>query len=236
MESKSNVLQDLEEAVYHYNAKPNCTCNLMITHRLVVNTGLLPYLSCIACNMVASLKYNAIFGNYRISLLYITGEFLYKWLEQGNSTYGELIWQQLQEAIGAELYNKQMRIHLTMVKSLVVEDKTLDYKPFKLEKYRQVLSKQYYLRISPNEIKNFQVYQDKGDHSVKIPITRRQEDDLIWEIPLVITEGKSGLKHSLTEKFYVIFNSEGADKLYCRISRLTGHRYKYSLSNYDSRY
>ncbi|KAL0135310.1 hypothetical protein V8B55DRAFT_1417919 [Mucor lusitanicus] len=218
MESKSNVPQDLEEAVYHYNAKPNCTCNLMITHRLVINTGLLPYLSYIACNMVASLKSNAIFGNYRISLLYMTGGFLYKWLEQGNSTYGKLIWKQLQDAISTELYKKQLRIHLMMVKSMVLEDKILNYKPFKLEKYRQVLSKQFYLRISPNRIKTFQVYQDKGDHSVKIPVTRRQEDDLIWEIPLVIAEGKSDLKHSLAEKFYVLFNADDAHELYCEIA------------------
>ncbi|GAN06023.1 hypothetical protein MAM1_0108c05499 [Mucor ambiguus] len=228
MENKANAIRDLDEVIYHYNAKPNCMCNIAITHRLVMDSGLLPYLKSIARTIVASLKTKAAFGNYKISCLIVTGEFLYKWLEQSNSTYGEYIWIELQKAIGSELNNKQLCIHLMMMQSVVLEDNNLDFWPLKLEKYRQVFSKQYFLRILAGGVRNFQVYQDKGDHWVKVPITE-QDEEMIWNIPLLAIEGKRDLKCSLKEKFYVVFGLEEADDFYCQIELLP-----LSLTNLDN--
>ncbi|KAL9555525.1 hypothetical protein MBANPS3_002310 [Mucor bainieri] len=218
MECKPNTVQDLEKVIYRIESNPKCTCNIMITHRLVMDMGLLPYLRCTARAIVASLKSKTVFGNYKILCLLITGEFLCKWLEQ-SSTYGEFIWHQLQEAISSELYNKQLRVHLMMRRSVVLEDNKFNYKPLKLEKYRQVSSKQYYLVISPYGTKNFQVYQDKGDHCIKIPITRQDDDqDLIWEIPLLAIQNKAEVKFPFQEKFYVVFGAEvDVNNFYCDI-------------------
>ncbi|GAN05339.1 hypothetical protein MAM1_0088c04809 [Mucor ambiguus] len=220
MENKSNITQDLDKAIYHYNAKLNCTCDIIISHRLVVDIGLLPYLRSIASEIVASLKASAIFGNHKILCLLVTGDFLYKWLEQENSAYGELIWNQLQEAIISELNNKQLRVYLMMKKSMVLEDYTLNYKPFKLEMYRQVFSRRYYLKIlAAPFMKNPRLYQDKGDRCILIPFMFTDLDDaLIWEISLLPDECKGDSKCLLESKFYVINNPEDTHRVYWEAS------------------
>ncbi|GAN05323.1 hypothetical protein MAM1_0088d04793 [Mucor ambiguus] len=217
MENKSNVIYDLDEMIYTLNTELNCTCDFMITHRLVIGVGLLPYLRCIAGEIVASLKSNAIFGNYKVSCLLVTGEFLYKWLEQRNATYGELVWNQLQEAINSKLADKQLRVQLMMKKYIVLEDNNLSYKPLKLERYRQVLSKQYYLKILYYGQKTPQVYQDKGDNWVKISSVS-QDDNLTWITPLLPNEDKEHSKYSLEEKFYAIDDPEDTFIVYWETS------------------
>ncbi|KAL7312960.1 hypothetical protein PS15m_008664 [Mucor circinelloides] len=215
MESGLNTITDLDEVTHHYNAKPKCTC-IIITHRLLMDAGLIPYLKYLGRAIVAPLRTNAMLGNYKISCLLLTGDFLNKWLERGSSTYGDFIWHHLQQAISTELNEKQLRTHLLMKESIVSKDRTLDYEPLKSKRYRQVFSKQYYLRISPNDGKNLQVYQDKGDHCLKIPATK-QDGDLIWEIPLLPTEDKVIENCSLEERFYLIIDPKDTDRLYCEI-------------------
>ncbi|KAF1796142.1 hypothetical protein FB192DRAFT_1441068 [Mucor lusitanicus] len=217
-ESKSNAVQNLDEVIYQYNAKPNCACDLMVTHRLVINTGLLSYLRRIASEIAGPLKSNAMFGDYRISCLYITGEFLYKWIEKGNPTYGELIWDQLQKAINAELYSKQLRIHLMMVKSMVLEDKALNYKPFKLERYKQVLSKHYFLQIDSHQKDDFRIYHDKGDHWIEVPFAFELDYVTCWTIPILpVDDQDQRFQAVCKDNFYIVISPMITDRAYCRI-------------------
>lgn len=222
MQKKSNNIQDLDEVLYRFNTILNGKrCNFVITHRLVMDVGLLPYLRCIAGEIVAHVKSKAIFGNYKIVCLIVTGEFLYKWLEQGNSAYGEFIWSQLQEAIISELRKRQLRAHLMMKKSIILQDNDLNYQPCRAEKYSQVLNKQYYMKIIYDGKKKPRVYHDKGDHWVKIPFITQENDDLVWTIPLSPRKGKGrNPECSLEERFYVINDPEEDDQIYWETSKL----------------
>ncbi|KAL9549170.1 hypothetical protein MBANPS3_005331 [Mucor bainieri] len=211
MKNKLNVIKDLDEVIYRITTAPYCACDIPITHRLLMDTGLLSYLKCVAGEMVASLKSNAIFGNYKISCLLVTGEFLYKWLKQANSTYGAFIWKHLQQEISFALSDKQPHTHLLMMKSIILEGNNLNYKPFKLEKYQQVFSKHYFLVIDSYDDADFRVYRDVGSYWSEIPVTK--EDDTHWRIPIVPKHENDSHQLVCKEKFYIIVNPE-ADLVY----------------------
>ncbi|CAO3641730.1 unnamed protein product [Mucor fragilis] len=202
MENTSNVIHNLDEVIYHIDAESDCTCDILITHRLVMDTGLLSYLKCIAGEIVASLKTNAIFGNYKITCLLVTGGFLHKLLEHCSSTYGEYAWNQLQEAFRSELNSKHMRVYLMMMKSSVMQDSNLNYKPFKVEKYRQVFSKHYFLEILSSQKEDFRVFRDAGNHWVEVPVAK--EDATRWWIPIHSIDENGCCRFVCKAKFYIV--------------------------------
>lgn len=218
MENLSVNISDLDEIIYEYSGNPNCTNHCSITHRFVMDIGIVPYVKSVAFALTSSLQANAIFGRYKVSCLITTGEFLYQWSKEYNSTYGNFIWRQLEEEIISLLYTKQIRTHLMIKKSIVFEDKILGYKPLKLEKYQQIFSQKYYLRISHREKSDIQVYQDKGDHYDKI-LFEKTKDNVDWEVPISSLANNGGFKCELQEKIYIIINPNENEEIDCRIRK-----------------
>lgn len=218
MENTLVNISDLDEIIYEYSGNPNCTNHCSITHRFVMEIGIVPYVKSVAFVLISSLQDNAIFGRYKVSCLITTGEFLYQWLKERNSTYGNFIWRQLEAEIISLLYIKQIRTHLMIKKSIVFEDKILGYKPLKLEKYQQIFSQNYYLIILYSGKSDIQVYQDKGDRYDKI-LFEKTEEDVAWKVPLSSLANNGGFKCELQEKIYIIVNPNKNEEIYCDIGK-----------------
>ncbi|KAL7325847.1 hypothetical protein PS15p_208275 [Mucor circinelloides] len=210
MESASANISDLDEIIYNHES--NSMCSISISHRFLMDVGLLPYLRTIAIMIVSSLAANAMFGKYEISCLVITGEFLYKWLEQYNPTYGSFIWNHLKSAIYSALNSNQSRTQLTMTKPIVFEDNICNYQPLKLEVYQQIFSKHYFVFLSFAKQHNVRVHLDKGNHLISLPYTT-EGDRSIWKIPVSHSEEEGALRPILKDKLYISLDPERINQL-----------------------
>lgn len=112
---------------------------------------------------------------------------IHKWLKNFSLSYSDFIWKQLKEDIVSLLYIKQLRTCLIMTKTIIYQDYLLDYRPLKLEKYRQVFSKDYYLDITSGINVKLKIYKDKGEYyeeALPVSIGNNQ----VWRIPLSLNE------------------------------------------------
>ncbi|KAK4518367.1 uncharacterized protein ATC70_001720 [Mucor velutinosus] len=212
IETGKTVIHDIDEVIYNNYAKPDCICNLAISHRFLMNLGILPYLKDIGDTLVTSLKTRALFGDYKIACLVVTGKFLSNLLQQYNTTYGEFMWTHLEAAIYSALRTKQLKTHLVMEKSIVIEDEVYDYQPLKLEKYRQVFSNYYFIKIVSNQKDDFRVYRDAGNHWVEV--TSINEDATCWKNPILPMVENESCRSVCNEKFYFFINPKQTDRVH----------------------
>lgn len=178
--------------------------SIEITHRFIIDFGIKPYIKGIAEKIVATLQ-SAIFGNYKVSCLIITGEMIHKWLKNFSLSYSDFIWKQLKEDIASLLYIKQLRTCLIMTKTIIYQDYLLDYRPLKLEKYRQVFSKDYYLDITSGINVKLKIYKDKGEYyeeALPVSIGNNQ----VWRIPLSLDERNKFSPCRIRENIYFSTN------------------------------
>ncbi|CAO0800088.1 unnamed protein product [Mucor circinelloides] len=217
METDRKKIHDLDEIIYPNYAKPRCGCNLVISHRFLMNVGILPYLKSISDALVSSLQAVAIFGNYKIACLLVSGRLLFNWLQQYNPTYGDFMWINLKAAIKSALRNKQLNTYLLMERVLVLDDSDHAHKPLKLERYRQVFSNYYFLKISSFKEGNFRVYRDKGNHWVEVPIRIGEDDDAYWRISVATKDENEHCQCVCNEKFYIVVDSKITDHVYCSL-------------------
>jgi len=182
-----------------------------------MNAGILPYLQSISDALVSSLQAVAIFGNYKIACLLVSGRLLFNWLQQYNPTYGDFMWINLKAAIKSALRNKQLNTYLLMEKALVLNDSVHAHKPLKLERCRQVFGNYYFLTISSFEKKNFRVYQDEGNHWVEVPSRIGEDDSTYWRISIATKDENEHCQSVCSEKFYIVIDSKETDHVYCDI-------------------
>ncbi|KAL7312738.1 hypothetical protein PS15m_008469 [Mucor circinelloides] len=215
METERKKIHDLDEIIYPNYAKPRCGCNLVISHRFLMNVGILPYLKSISDALVSSLQAVAIFGNYKIACLLVSGKLLFNWLQQYNPTYGDFMWINLKAAIKSALRNKQLNTYLLMERVLVLDDSVHAPKPLKLERYRQVFSNYYFLKIYSFGEANFRVYQDKGNHWVEVPIRIGENDSAYWRISIATKNENEHCQCVCNEKLYIVIDSKETDQVFC---------------------
>lgn len=103
----------------------------------------------------------------------------------------------------------QLHIYLMMKKSIVIEDNNLNYKPLKMEKYKQVFSKHYFLEVFSSRRRNFRVFRDAGNHWVEVPVAK--EDAEYWRIPLVSVHRNSSCQPVFKENLHVVMNPKETD-------------------------
>ncbi|KAL7326095.1 hypothetical protein PS15p_208486 [Mucor circinelloides] len=221
METERKKINDIDEIIYPNYAKPRCGCNLIISHRFLMNAGILPYLKSISDALVSSLQTVAIFGNYKVACLLVSGKLLFNWLQQYNPTYGDFMWINLKAAIKSALRNKQLNTYLLMEKVLVLDDSVHAHKPLKLERYRQVFSNYYFLKISLLQKGNFRVYRDKGNCSVKVPIRIGEDNSAYWRVSIATKDENEHCQCVYNEKFYIVFDSRVVDSVPCDIALYT---------------
>ncbi|EPB90129.1 hypothetical protein HMPREF1544_03105 [Mucor circinelloides 1006PhL] len=217
METNRKKIHDLDEIIYHSYAKPRCGCNLLISHRFLMNVGILPHLKSIGDALISSLQAVAIFGNYKIACLLVSGRLLFNWLQQYNPTYGDFMWINLKAAIKSALRNKQLNTYLLMERVLVLDDSDHAHKPSKLERYRQVFSNCYFLMISSLGKGNFRVYRDNGNRWVEVPIRIGEDDSAHWRISIATKDENEHCQCVCNEKFYIVIDSKETDQVYCDI-------------------
>ncbi|GAN09466.1 hypothetical protein MAM1_0269c08995 [Mucor ambiguus] len=115
MDSQRKIV-DLDEKIHFLGENLDCKQGATITHRNVMEIGMLPYLKEIATALASSLKSTSMFVNYKVSSMVITGELLHSWLTRFNTVYGEYMWTQLQAELSIQFHVRQIRAKLIFAK------------------------------------------------------------------------------------------------------------------------
>lgn len=133
--------KDLDTIFNVLTGYSNCGCKVELFRRMILDTDLRPHLKLIADSIVACIQSQAIFGNYRIIRLLLTGSMLEYWAESYKKCIGGLMWKQLEKELISIICSKQLRIHLSMSKADIYEDFFSDSCLLQSHKFQQVSSK-----------------------------------------------------------------------------------------------
>jgi len=200
---RSQEIFDLDEEIsflwkdIHFKKGKN------ITHRVVMDIGILPYLKELANALSSSLKSKAMFGNYKTACIVITGELLHLWLTRYNSKYSEYMWTNLLAELSSQFYVRQIRAQLVLTKEIVISDHNQGYPPLKRQKYQQISSKGYFLNIRRLHGPSIEIYHCQEDKCSKMSATKIRNHDH-WKIPLSTSNQLDGqCPIHIEEEFFI---------------------------------
>lgn len=201
--NQQREITDLDEEIHSHLGNIDCKQGTAITHRIVMDNGILPYLREVAATLTSSLKSRSMFANYSVAFMVITGELLQSWLTSYNTVYGEYMWAKFSAELSSRFYTGHIRTKLILAKEIITSDHSQKYIPLRREKYLQVSSKDYVLNIRNLHGPAIKVYHCQENKCVSISATKIGNSDH-WRIPLWTSNHLDGLHPIRLEKEFFI--------------------------------
>lgn len=203
MTDRQKEIVDLDEKINFLEEGVYCKHGATITHRNIMEIGILPYLKEIAIALAFSLKAKAMFANYKVSCMVITGELLQSWLTRFNTVYADYMWTKLSDELLRQFYARDIRTNFILTKDIILGDRDQRCSPVKRQKYLQISSKDYVLNIRKHHGPAVTVYHCQDDRCSKISMTRTGEF-AHWRIPLWTSNQRNGLHPICLEEEFLI--------------------------------
>ncbi|CEP19974.1 hypothetical protein [Parasitella parasitica] len=193
-----------------------CGCAVSSSYRKMLNLGVDPYLSSVARSIVSHVHSNVLSGKYHILRLLVSGSMLIKWAALYNSAHSDYFWKQFEREIGLFLYEKQLKIHLVISKSDVLQDYFPDNCSLARQKFRQVSSRNMFLEIEGIGGPEAEMYEFKHDRYERVPRVNGHEQ--MWRACIVSTEEDILDLTGIEKRFYIHFNDSDLNEEYARYS------------------
>ncbi|KAF1797029.1 hypothetical protein FB192DRAFT_1401776 [Mucor lusitanicus] len=200
---RQKEIVDLDEKINFLEEGVYCKHGATITHRNIMEIGILPYLKEIAIALAFSLKAKAMFANYKVSCMVITGELLQSWLTRFNTVYADYMWTKLSDELLRQFYARDIRTNFILTKDIILGDRDQRCSPVKRQKYLQISSKDYVLNIRKHHGPAVTVYHCQDDRCSKISMTRTGEF-AHWRTPLWTSNQRNGLHPICLEEEFLI--------------------------------
>lgn len=167
-----------------------------------MNIGIAPYLENIASGLTASIEDKNQFGNYQVSVAFVTGDLLYQWLNTSNIAYSNFIWTKFQTILSSQIYTKQIRTSIVLTKSNIRNNHLFGYRFLRREKYQQVFNKSFYLNIECFRGPDAELYYDRGDVYERISY-KKIDNHIFWGVLLTKGEQDTISSNGLKKRFYL---------------------------------
>lgn len=167
-----------------------------------MNIGIAPYLENIGSSLTASIEDKNQFGNYQVSVAFVTGDLLYQWFNTSSIAYSNFIWTKFQTILSSQIYTKQIRTSIVLTKSNIRNNHLFGYRFLRREKYQQVFGKSFCLNIECRHGPDTELYYDRGD--VYERISHKKIDNYIyWSVLLTKGEQDTISSNGIKKRFYL---------------------------------
>jgi len=196
-------ITDLDEGLNIGLHHPSYQLPMVISHRAIMDIGIVPYLSTIASSIITSLEDENLFGKYKARVAIVTGSLLYQWLYEFQPAYSNFIWHQLITALASQTYLKQTTTSIILTKDYVRKHHCFEYVPYEREKYQQVLSKSFFLEVEHVAGPQAEVYINHGTFYERVPHKKMSNGRDTWIIQLLQGQIEPVSQHTIKKSIYL---------------------------------